>query len=134
MGPLVRSFISEGFQDKLPSGVVDGSMAIHMVRSIKTEKELGYMDLANRITKKAFQYGFSKLEEGMSKQDLSSHFSFACSEMGTSGGGGPNFGFTSAFPHGTRQARDLHRGDIILVDFPPVPDFAKFREFGREVD
>ena len=26
------------------------------------------------------------------------------------------FGFTSAFPHGTRQKRDLHDGDIVLVD------------------
>jgi Xaa-Pro dipeptidase len=36
--------------------------------------------------------------------------------MGTNGGGGPLFGPLSAFPHGSRERRDLHDGDIILVD------------------
>ncbi|HCC72140.1 MAG TPA: metallopeptidase, M24 family protein [Bacteroidales bacterium] len=115
-GPSVRSFISEAFQRSLNTDLMDGSMAVNMVRAVKTKKELEYMDLANRITKKAYRYGFSKLEEGMSRQELSNHIRFAHSEMGTSGSGGPYFGFTSAFPHGTRQVRDLHDGDIILVD------------------
>ncbi|MBS0011170.1 MAG: aminopeptidase P family protein, partial [Bacteroidales bacterium] len=116
MGPSVRSFISEGFQRSLGTDMLDGSMAVNMVRGIKTEKELAYMDLANRITKMAYQYGFSKLEEGMTREELGSHIRFAHSEMGVSGGGGPYFGFTSAFPHGTRQVRHLHEGDIVLVD------------------
>ncbi|MBN1387265.1 MAG: aminopeptidase P family protein [Bacteroidales bacterium] len=116
MGPAVRSFISEGFQRALGSDLKDGSMAVNMVRAIKTEKELGYMDLANMITKKAYRYGFSKLEEGMTREELADHIRFAHSEMGTSGSGGPYFGFTSAFPHGTSQVRHLHDGDIVLVD------------------
>jgi len=116
MGPSVRSFISEGFQRTINADLLDGSMAVNMVRAIKTPRELEYMDLANRITKKAYKYGFSKLEQGMSRQDLTNHIRFAHSEMGTSGSAGPYFGFTSAFPHGTRQVRDLHDGDIILVD------------------
>ncbi|MEA1888031.1 MAG: Xaa-Pro peptidase family protein [Bacteroidota bacterium] len=116
MGPSVRSFISEGFQRSLRTDLMDGSMAVNMVRAIKTEKELGYMDLANNITKKAYKYGFSKLEEGMTREELASHIRFAHSEMGTSGSGGPYFGFTSAFPHGTSQVRHLHEGDIVLVD------------------
>ncbi len=116
MGPAVRSFISEGFQRALRTDLLDGSMAINMVRAVKTQKELGYMDLANMITKKAYKYGFSKLEEGMTREELGSHIRFAHSEMGTNGSGGPYFGFTSAFPHGTRQVRHLHDGDIVLVD------------------
>lgn len=116
MGPSVRSFISEGFQRALRTDMKDGSMAVNMVRAIKTEKEVGYMDLANKITKKAYQYGFGKLEEGMTRGELADHIRFAHSEMGTSGGGGPYFGFTSAFPHGTSQVRHLHEGDIVLVD------------------
>ncbi|MFP4489512.1 MAG: M24 family metallopeptidase [Bacteroidales bacterium] len=116
IGPDVRSFISEGFQRALQADLLDGSMAVNMVRAIKTEKELAYMDLANRITKKAYRYGFSRLEEGMTRTELAGHIRFAHSEMGTSGGGGPYFGFTSAYPHGTSQVRDLHEGDIVLVD------------------
>jgi len=115
-GPGVRSFISEGFQRTLQSDLLDGSMAVNMVRAVKTEKELAYMDLANRITKKAYRYGFNKLEEGMTRSELADHIRYAHSEMGTSGGGGPYFGFTSAYPHGTKQVRNLHDGDIVLVD------------------
>ncbi|MDT8402053.1 MAG: Xaa-Pro peptidase family protein [Bacteroidales bacterium] len=116
VGPSVRSFIAEGIQRSLGADLPDGSMAVNMVRAIKTEKELAYMDLANMITKKAYSYGFSKLGEGMSREELGEHIRFAHSEMGTSGSGGPYFGFTSAFPHGTRQVRKLHDGDTVLVD------------------
>lgn len=116
MGPVVRSFISEGIQKEIKSDLMDGSKAINMVRGKKTKKEITYMDLANKITKKAYAYGFSMLKQGMTKADLADYIRSAHSEMGTSGGGGPMFGFTSAFPHGTRQKRDLHEGDIVLVD------------------
>jgi Xaa-Pro dipeptidase len=116
MGPSVRSFLSEGFQRSLGTDLLDGSMAVNMVRAIKTEKEQAYMDLANNITKKAYRYAFERLEEGMTREELGNHIRFAHSEMGTSGSGGPSFGFTSAFPHGTRQVRHLHEGDIVLVD------------------
>jgi len=116
MGPSVRSFIAEGFQRSLGTDLPDGSLAVNMVRAVKTEKEISYMDLANRITKKAYKYAFDKLEEGMTRQELGDHIRFAHSEMGTSGSGGPYFGFTSAFPHGTSQVRHLHEGDIVLVD------------------
>ncbi len=116
MGSMVRSFISEGIQKEIKSDLLDGSKPINMVRGKKTEKEIAYMDLANRITKMAYEYGFSMLKQGMTTGDLSKYIRSAHSEMGVSGGGGPMFGFTSAFPHGTRQKRDLHEGDIVLVD------------------
>lgn len=116
MGPAVRSFISEAIRRVLPSNLVDGSDSINMVRALKTEKELAYMDLANNITKKAYRYGFENLQEGMSTGDLTDLIRTAHTEMGVQGSGGPQFGFTSAFPHGTKQVRNLHEGDIILVD------------------
>ena len=36
--------------------------------------------------------------------------------MGVSGGGSPSFGFTTAFPHGTSQKRDLHDSDVVQID------------------
>jgi Xaa-Pro dipeptidase len=116
MGPSVRSFLSQSIRRELPGEILDGSMAVNMVRAIKTEKEIGYMEVANRITKKAYRYAFENLSEGMTKNEIAENISFAHAEMGTSGRGGPLIGFTSAFPHGTSQVRDLHDGDIILVD------------------
>jgi len=116
IGPSVRSFIAEGFRRELPSSLVDGSMPVNMVRAIKTEKELGYMEVANIITKRAYKYAFDNLEEGMAPGDIGGMIRNAHSEMGTGGSGGPLIGFTSAFPHGTRQTKNLADGDIILVD------------------
>ncbi|MBE0674846.1 MAG: aminopeptidase P family protein [Bacteroidales bacterium] len=116
MDPTLRSFVSEGFRREIKVEVADGLPATDNVRAIKTEKEIAYMDLANKVTKLAYQYGFSKLEEGMTKAQLSRHISQAHADLGAPGSGGPSFGFTSAFPHGTRQVRDLHDGDNVLVD------------------
>lgn len=116
MDPNLRSFISEGFKRELKAEVTDGSVATENVRAIKTHKEIAYMDLANRVTKLAFQYGFSRLTKGMKKGELARHFSNAHTALGAPGSGGPSFGFTTAFPHGTSQSRDLHDGDVILVD------------------
>jgi len=116
MGPNLRSFVSEGFRREIKSEVTDGSSLTEKCRAIKTAKEIGYMELANRITKLAYQYGFSKMEVGMARGQLSRHISEAHASLGAPGSGGPWFGFTSAFPHGTRQTRELHDGDIVLVD------------------
>jgi Xaa-Pro dipeptidase len=116
MDPNLRSFINEGFRREVKFEVTDGSVVTENVRGIKTEKEIGYMELANKITKLAYQYGFSKFQEGMTKSQLSRHISDAHAALGSPGSGGPSFGFTSAFPHGTSQTRNLFDGDNVLVD------------------
>ena len=119
VGPTTRNFIVEGIR-KATAGtqlqLVDGSVITNGCRGIKTEKELAFMDLANKITKMAYQDAFSKLEAGMSPAQLRDHIRQAHSQMGTSGSGGPMFGPISAFPHGSREVRHLKDGDIILVD------------------
>lgn len=116
MDPNLRSFVSEGFKRELKAEVADGSVVTENVRAIKTAKEIAYMELANKVTKLAYQYGFSKLEAGMKTGQLGRHISEAHSALGTPGNGGPSFGFTTAFPHGTSQVRDLQDGDNVLVD------------------
>jgi Xaa-Pro dipeptidase len=95
---------------------VDGAVVTEGCRGIKNEKELAYMDLANRITKLAYQEGFKNLQEGMSRADLGGIIRASHQKMGVRGGGGPLFGPSSAFPHGTLTERALQEGDIILVD------------------
>lgn len=74
------------------------------------------MELANKITKLAYQQGFKSLKEGMSTGDLSSAISAAHRQMGVSGSGGPQFGLNTAFPHGSRVVRTLKEGDAVMVD------------------
>ena len=117
IGPTVRSFVIHGLMQDAPSlELVDGAVITDGCRGIKTAKELGYMDLANRITKLAYQEGFKSLSDGISTRDLSSAISQAHSQMGISGSGGPQFGQNSAFPHGSSVRRNLNTGDIVLVD------------------
>jgi Xaa-Pro dipeptidase len=119
IGPTTRNFIVEGIR-KAASGtklqLIDGSIITDGCRGMKTEKELAFMDLANRITKIAYREAFKRVEEGMSPAQLRGYIQEAHTQMGTSGSGGPMFGPISAFPHGSREVRHLKDGDTILVD------------------
>jgi Xaa-Pro dipeptidase len=74
------------------------------------------MDLANKITKLAYREAFKQIREGMSPRDLAAAISSAHQQMGVSGGGGPQFGPNTAFPHGSMVVRNLQKGDTVLVD------------------
>jgi len=117
--PNVRNFVVEGIR-RSASGtqikLADGSFITENCRGIKSEKELAYMDLANRITKLAYREAFKMLKEGMNPVELEALISQAHSNMGVQGGGDPQFGIASAFPHGTRETYPLGDGDIVLVD------------------
>ena len=114
--PNARNFVSEGIRKAGVVQLVDGSIITENTRAVKTEKEILYMDVANRITKLAFKKGFSQLREGMTTAELGDIFRKAHMELGASGGGGPVFGPNAAFPHGTRNVRNLQEGDVVLVD------------------
>ncbi len=119
IGPTVRNFVIQGLRNDSSAGkldLADGSVITDGCRVIKTEKEIGYMDLANKITKLAYREGFSKFADGMSSRELSGLIRNAHSKMGVSGGGFALFGQNSAFPHGTNIRRDLREGSIVLVD------------------
>lgn len=117
MGPTIRSFVSYGLRKHASNlELVDGAIITESCRVIKTKKEIAYMDLANKITKLAYQEGFKHLKAGMTTRDLSGIIRSAHEKMGVSGGGGPSFGKNSAFPHGSMVRRDLQEGNIVLVD------------------
>jgi len=114
--PNVRNFVVEGIRKVTSLELVNGSGIIDRCRGFKTKKELAYMDLANRITKKAYQWVFGQVESGMTSQDLRTLISTGHENLGATGGGLPLFGPLSAYPHGSRQEYHLRDGDIILVD------------------
>ncbi|MDH4220407.1 MAG: M24 family metallopeptidase, partial [Candidatus Aminicenantes bacterium] len=94
----------------------NGDVVTEGCRGIKTEKELAYMDLANKITKLAYKEAFQHLQQGMSAGELAGIIRKAHQQMGVSGGGWPQYGPNSAFPHGSTVVRDLQEGDAIIVD------------------
>lgn len=117
LGPTIRSFVWFGLQKDAPSlDLVNGAVITEGCRGVKTKKEVEYMDLANKITKLAYQVGFSELRDGMSRGDLGGIIRNAHRQMGANGGGGAQFGPNSAFPHGSSVERNLHKGDVVLVD------------------
>jgi Xaa-Pro dipeptidase len=115
--PSMRSFIYYGLrQDASELNLVDGAVITDGCRGTKTAKEIAYMDLANKITKLAYRESFKQLREGMTARDLAAAISSAHQQMGVGGGGGPQFGPNTAFPHGSQVVRNLGRGDVVLVD------------------
>ncbi len=117
INPSTSAFVYFGIRQDAPGlELVDGAVVTEGCRGIKTDKEIAYMDLANKITKMAYREGFKQLREGMSQRDLSVLISGAHTRMGASGGGGPQFGTSTAFPHGSRIPRTLREGDVVMVD------------------
>ncbi len=115
--PSMRTFIYYGLRRDAPQvELLDGAVITEGCRGVKTDKEIAYMELANEITKLAYREGFKQLREGMSPQDLAAAIRTAHQKMGVTGGGGPQFGPNTAFPHGSRVVRNLGRGDVVLVD------------------
>ena len=115
--PDLRAFEIHGLRRSLAAvEVVDGAAITEGCRGVKTAKEIAYMDLANRIIKLAYREGFKELRAGMTARDLSGAISAVTQKLGSSGGGGPQFGPNTAFPHGSQVPRTLTAGDAVLVD------------------
>jgi len=117
LDPSMRHFIFYGLRrDAGEIELVDGAVVTEGCRGVKTAKEVVYMDLANKITKLAYREAFKQIHDGMSPGDLAAAVSAAHQKMGVSGGGGPQFGPNTAYPHGSMVVRNLQKGDAIIVD------------------
>jgi Xaa-Pro dipeptidase len=117
LDPSMRHFIYYGLRrDAASLELVDGAVITEGCRGIKSEKEIAYMDLANKITKLAYREAFKQLREGMSARELASAIAAAHQQMGVTGGAGPQFGPNTAFPHGSMVMRNLQKGEPVLVD------------------
>ena len=115
--PDLRAFEVHGLRRTLTAAeIVDGAPVTEGCRGVKTAKEIAYLDLANRITKLAYREGFKTLREGMTTRDLAGAIAMATQKLGSQGGGGPQFGPNTAFPHGSQVQRNLQPGDAVLVD------------------
>ena len=95
---------------------LDGAPVTEGCRGTKSAKEIAYMDLAAKITKFAYRKAFGQIREGMTPTDLAALIAAAHEKMGVRGGGGPQFGPNTSFPHGSRTPRKVGEGTVIMVD------------------
>ncbi len=117
LDPSMRAFIWHGLLRDAPGlELVDGAAVTEACRGVKSEKEIAFLDLANRITKMAYREAFKELREGMTARELGASIAGAHQKMGVSGSGGPSFGPNTAFPHGSTAVRTLEKNDVVLVD------------------
>ncbi len=117
LAPNLSAFQVYGLlRDAAGIETADGAVVTDGCRGTKTAKEIAYLDLANRITKLAFAEGFRQVREGMTPRDLAGAISAAHTKLGAAGGGGPQFGPNTAFPHGSRTPRTLQEGTVVMVD------------------
>jgi Xaa-Pro dipeptidase len=117
LGPTVRSFQYFGLRSAAPKlELASGAAVTEGCRGVKSPQELDYLDLANRIIKLAYREAFRHLAAGMEPEDLRQLISENCRRMGVSGGGWPQFGLNTAYPHGSAARRTLEQGGVVLVD------------------
>jgi len=117
LSPNTRAFQVFGLKRDAPGiEAADGGPVTDGCRGTKTAKEIAYMDLAAKITKLAYRKAFKQLKEGMIPRDVSALISAAHAELGATGSGGPQFGPSTSFPHGSRIPRTLAEGTVIMVD------------------
>jgi len=117
VAPDLRYFELDGLRRAAPAlEIASGAPVTEGCRGVKSAKEIAYMELANRITKLAYSHAFLQLREGMTLEEVEGVISNMHEQMGAAGGGWPQFGPGTAFPHGSSVERTLQSGDVIMVD------------------
>ncbi|WP_411818831.1 M24 family metallopeptidase [Hyphococcus sp. DH-69] len=114
----VRHFIVDGVAKAAPEfEIVSGHDVTLGVRLYKSPAELALMQIANNITLAAYKHVHSKIEAGMSQQDISALMSATTAQLG----GAVSFsmaliGESSAYPHGSNKPQTVQEESIILMD------------------
>lgn len=117
--PEARLFLLEGLRAAASPGVAfeidDGVIA--GLRSRKSPAELALLRRANEATKAALAAVLDRVRVGASEPEIAAtvHAALAAAGLGETWAlvlAGPN----ASFPHGTREARTLADGDVLLID------------------
>ncbi len=85
-------------------------------RARKSENELALMRLACQATFDVYKAAFASLHEGIKQSEVSAMISAGYAKMGLGGYSVVLFGPAAGLPHGTREDRQLHEGEGILID------------------
>lgn len=95
------------------------------LRSVKDDDEVQIIRSALDITEKVFEEVLSRLEEGVSENEIAAEIDYLQRRRGASGSAFDTivaFSENAALPHARPGNRTLKRGDVILMDFGCVVD------------
>ncbi|MDB5685688.1 MAG: Twin-arginine translocation pathway signal [Rhizorhabdus sp.] len=114
----LRYFAVDGLAKALPHAVLtSGASAVRGCRMIKSPTEIALMQAATDVTIAAYRYTAPKIEMGMTPADIGAIMNKATRALG----GDPEFelillGEASAYPHGSREAQIVRKGEVVLMD------------------
>ena len=116
--PTTRMFLLEGLRRDVPAAtLVDGGPVVRACRSLKSTAELALLRRANEATKAALRRAAGHVRVDMLEAELAAIVEAAQLAAGLERPWAlVLFGSNAAFPHGTRGARRLAAGDLVLVD------------------
>jgi Xaa-Pro aminopeptidase len=117
MEETVRFSFSNGLAKASPQiKIVSATPVTAGCRMIKSTHELELMRLASQVTLAAFAAVYKSLKEGLTKEDLENLVDAAHQQLGFAGEADVMLGESSAFPHGSTAAREIHEGTVIMMD------------------
>jgi Xaa-Pro dipeptidase len=117
MEETVRFSFSNGVAKASPQIKIVSAMPVTAgCRMIKSTHELELMRLASQVTLAAFAAVYKSLKEGLTKEDLENLVGAAHKQLGFAGEADIMLGESSAFPHGSTAAREIHEGSVIMMD------------------
>jgi len=113
-----RFFLEDRLKQQLPAiHVVSANPVVRSLRMIKSPAELALMQAAADIMAASLRYAGERTREGMTPADINAMIIKANETLGsTSDGGLVLIGEASAYPHGSKQATVVKRGEVVLLD------------------
>jgi Xaa-Pro dipeptidase len=117
MEETVRFVFSDSIAKAGPQlTIVSATSVTAGCRMIKSERELGLMSLANRVTLAAYHVAYQALHEGMTQPQLENLISAAYAQLGFPGEVDIQIGVGSSFPHGSKVPEIINAGTLVLLD------------------
>ena len=99
-----------------PGKIEDATSVFDGLRRIKSPGEQAMIRAAAERTILAIAATQRRIRKGMTEKQVSNMLSEEFTRLGVEGGGLVQFGPSSAFPHGSPEARTLSKGDVVLID------------------
>lgn len=113
----VRFFVFEGIRRE--AGALGFAMADAVTiscRAYKSAAEIALLQRANEITAAAYIATLAHLHEGMTQREFRELSAAAHRALGVEGAIWPEFGASTAYPHGSPTPTALREGDVVLMD------------------
>ena len=113
-----RFFLKDRLQKQLAkSPIVSANPIVRAQRMIKSPAELALMQTAADIMAASLRYAGTRTREGMTGADIDAMIAATHKNLGSAYDGGLILiGEASAYPHGSKLAHVVQRGDIVLLD------------------